>query len=258
MGFFKVTDVQKSFGGIMALIGVNFTAEKGLITAIIGPNGAGKTTLINVISGIYKPDKGSVIIKDKDITGLPSYKIVYNGIKRTFQNIQIFSNLTVLENIMLGFHHKTKYEFLNSILNLKYVKKQEKYIKEKSLDILENFNLSKYADQFAGNLPYGEQKKLEIARTVAGEPEMILLDEPVAGLNIAETEEISNIILHLKQQGKTILFIEHDMNIVMSISDKIVVLNFGEKIAEGTPDEIQNNEQVIRAYLGNINKEIFC
>ncbi len=257
MKILKVENIRKSFGGIMALIGVTFSAEKGLVTSIIGPNGAGKTTLINLISGIYVPDNGSIYINNANITGLPSHKIIYYNVKRTFQNIQIFSNLTVLENVMLGFHYNTKYEFLNSILNLGYVKKQEKEIKRKSYRILEQFGLTEFANDYASNLPYGKQKKLELARTVAGDPDLILLDEPVAGLNIGETQEIAEIILKLKNEGKTILLIEHDMNIVMNISDQIIVLNFGEKIAEGTPKEIQNNEHVIEAYLGKSSIDNF-
>ncbi len=250
MKILKVENIFKSFGGILALADVSFTATDGLITSIIGPNGAGKTTLINIISGFYKPDKGKIFLDDKDITGLKPHKIIKYGLKRTFQNIQTFSNLTVIENVMVGFHFVTKYEFFNCLLNLTYVKNQDKRIKEASFEILKDFGLDKYANKYAASLPYGEQKKLEIARTVAGEPDIILLDEPVAGLNISETGEIAEIILNLKKQGKTILLIEHDMNMVMDISDKIIVLNFGEKIAEGVPEEIQKNKRVIEAYLG--------
>jgi branched-chain amino acid transport system ATP-binding protein len=246
----KVEHIFKSFGGIMALTDVDFTVTSGVITSIIGPNGAGKTTLINIISGFYNPDKGKIYINDIDITGSKPHKIIKFGLKRTFQNIQIFSNLTVLENVMVGFHYITKYEFLNCILNLGYIKRQDKWIQEKSYEILEEFNLIKHAHKYATELPYGEQKKLEFARTIAGNPDIILLDEPVAGLNIKETEEISEIIRKIKSLGKTILLIEHDMNMVMDISDQIIVLNYGEKIAEGTPSEIQQNDAVIKAYLG--------
>ena len=246
----QVEHLQKSFGGIMALIDINFKVEKGSITSIIGPNGAGKTTLINIISGFYKPDKGNIYIDNKEITGLPPHKIIKFGLKRTFQNIQTFKNLTVLENVMLGFHYITKYEFLNCILNLNFVKKQEKWIVEKSYKILKDFGLMEFSEKYASELSYGQQKKLELARTLAGEPDIILLDEPVAGLNIKETEGISEIILNSKLKGKTVVLIEHDMNMVMDISDKIIVLHYGDKIAEGTPEEIQNNPQVIQAYLG--------
>ncbi len=252
MKILKVENIFKSFGGIMALTDISFEANPGIITSIIGPNGAGKTTLINIISGFYNPDKGKVFIDSTNITGKKPHIIIKYGLKRTFQNLQIFSNLTVIENVMLGFHYVTKYEFFNCILNLQYVKKQDKWIKEKSYEMLKEFNLDRYANKYASELPYGEQKKLEFARTIAGDPEIILLDEPVAGLNIKETEEISEIILKIKSKGKTVVLIEHDMNMVMDISDKIVVLNFGEKIAEGTPEEIQNNNKVIQAYLGSV------
>jgi len=234
----------------MALSNITFDIDDASITSIIGPNGAGKSTLINVISGIYKPDKGSVFVGGREITGVPLHRINRYGIKRTFQNIQIFSNLTVIENIMLGFHSVTKYEFINCILNLKYVKDQEEFIKIESRNILKQFKMEHFADKYASELPYGQQKKLEIARTIAANPDIIFLDEPAAGLNISETKEISEIIIRLKMNGKSIILIEHDMNMVMDISDKIVVLNFGEKIAEGSSYDIQNNIDVISAYLG--------
>ena len=246
----KVEKIQKSFGGIMALMNVSFSASPGVITAIIGPNGAGKTTLINVISGVYAPDKGSVKIDNINVTGMPPYNIIKYGIKRTFQNLQTFPNMTLLENIMVGFHYNTKYGFINCMLNLKHVKTQEKYIKEQSYNLIKEYNLQSYANYLPSELPYGIQKKLELVRTIAGDPEIILLDEPVAGLNIGESEEISEIIIHLKEKGKNIILIEHDMNVVMNISDRIICLHYGEKIAEGTPEEIQNNQQVINAYLG--------
>lgn len=246
----KVEKIQKSFGGIMALMNVSFSANPGMITAIIGPNGAGKTTLINVISGIYAPDRGLVKIDEIDITGMPPYRIIKFGIKRTFQNLQTFPNMTLLENIMVGFHYNTRYGFINCMLNFPYVKKQEKAIIEQSYNLIKEFNLESYANYLPSELPYGIQKKLELVRTIAGDPDIILLDEPVAGLNIAESEEISEIILNLKEKGKNIILIEHDMNVVMNISDKIICLHYGEKIAEGNPYEIQNNQQVINAYLG--------
>ncbi len=246
----EVKNIQKSFGGIMAVMDVTFNASPGEITSIIGPNGAGKTTLINIISGIYKPDKGKVFADKYDITGKPPYDIVNYGIKRTFQNIKTFSNMTLLENVMVGFHSASKYGFINSMLHFGYLKRQEKRIAEESYELLDKLDLSDYADYFPGELPYGIQKKLEIARTLSGNPDIILLDEPVAGLNIAESEEISKIIFQLKELGKTVILIEHDMNVVMEISNKIVCLQYGEKIAEGTPSEIQNNSRVINAYLG--------
>ncbi len=247
----EIKNLKKSFGGIMAIAGVNFNIKQNTISAIIGPNGAGKTTLINLISGIYKCDSGKVIYKKKDITNLAPHKIVEKKIVRTFQNLQVFANMTVLENVMVGMHSITKYEFINCILHFPMVKKQDKSIKEKSMEILKFFNLEKKANFRASALPYGEQKKLELARALAANPELMLLDEPVAGLNLTEAKMISEILLKLKEDFNiTILLIEHNMNIVMDLSEKIIVLHYGEKIAEGTPTEIQNNPLVIKAYLG--------
>ena len=251
MNILKVESLKKSFGGIMAVAGVSFNVEKGSITAIIGPNGAGKTTLINLITGIYKSDSGKVIYKDRDITNLSPHKIVKYKIVRTFQNLQVFANMTVLENVMVGMHSITKYEFVNCILNLPVVRKQDKKIREKSMEILKLVSLDNKAHLKASSLPYGEQKKLELARALTAEPELLLLDEPVAGLNLNEAQEISEFLLKLKTEfGITLVLIEHNMNVVMDLSEKIVVLHYGEKIAEGTPDEIQNNPLVIKAYLG--------
>jgi branched-chain amino acid transport system ATP-binding protein len=247
----KVNNIKKFFGGIMAITDVSFNIEKGTISAVIGPNGAGKTTLINLISGIYKCDSGNVTYKNNNITNLPPYKIVEKKIVRTFQNLQVFANMTVLENVMVGMHNITKYEFINCILHLSMVKKQDKMIKDKSFEILKFFNLENKANFRASALPYGEQKKLELARALAASPELLLLDEPVAGLNLTESQIIGDILIKLKEEFKiTILLIEHNMNIVMDLSEKIIVLHYGEKIAEGTPEEIQNNSIVVKAYLG--------
>ena len=247
----RVENLKKSFGGIMAIVGVNFNVEEGSITSIIGPNGAGKTTLINLITGIYKCDNGKVFFKNKNITNLPSHKIVKHKIIRTFQNLQVFANMTVLENVMVGMHSVTKYEFINCILKLPMVKAQDKIIKEKSFELLKFVGLEQKAEYKASSLPYGEQKKLELARALAANPQLLLLDEPVAGLNLSEAQEVAELLLKLKNEFNiTIVLIEHNMNIVMDLSQKIIVLHYGEKIAEGTPQEIQNNPMVIKAYLG--------
>ncbi len=246
-----VENLKKSFGGLMAIAGVSFNVEKGSITSIIGPNGAGKTTLINLITGIYKCDSGNVIFKNRNITNLSPHKIVKYRIIRTFQNLQVFANMTVLENVMVGMHSITKYEFVNCILNFPFVRKQDKMIKEKSFELLKFVGLEHKAKFKASSLPYGEQKRLELARALAANPELLLLDEPVAGLNLSETMEVADLLLKLKEQFKiTIILIEHNMNIVMDLSEKIIVLHYGEKIAEGTSQEIQNNPLVIKAYLG--------
>jgi len=249
----KVKDVEKSFGGLMAVAKVSFNVNEGDITAIIGPNGAGKTTLINIITGVYKCDKGKIFFKDKDITNLSPHKIVKHGIIRTFQNLQVFKNMTVLENVMVGMHSRTKYEFIACILNFPFVKKQDKEIYEKSYEILKYVGLENKAKFPASSLPYGEQKKLELARALSAEPKLLILDEPVAGLNLNEAEKICELLIDINKNRKiTIILIEHNMNVVMELSKKIIVLHYGEKIAEGTPFEIQNNPEVIRAYLGNV------
>ena len=247
----RIENIKKSFGGIMAIAGINFNIDAGSITSIIGPNGAGKTTLINLITGIYKCDNGKIFFKDIEITNLPPHKIVKYKIIRTFQNLQVFANMTVLENVMIGMHSITKYEFINCILHLPKVKKQDKMIKERSFELLKFFGLENKANFKASALPYGEQKKLELARALSAQPELLLLDEPVAGLNLTESQEVSKLLLRLKNEFNiTIVLIEHNMNIVMDLSDKIIVLHYGKKIAEGTPEEIQNNPTVIKAYLG--------
>ena len=251
MNILKVENIKKSFGGVMAITGVSFNVEEGSITAIIGPNGAGKTTLINLITGIYKCDSGKVFFKDTDITNISPHKIVRYKIIRTFQNLQVFANMTVLENVMVGMHSITKFGFINCILNLPSVRLQDKKIKEKSMEILKLVSLDKKANLKASALPYGEQKKLELARALAADPELLLLDEPVAGLNLTEAQEVCDFLIKLKEDfNKTIVLIEHNMNVVMDLSEKIIVLHYGEKIAEGIPEDIQNNPLVVKAYLG--------
>ena len=246
----RVDQLHKAFGGVVAVCDVSFRVTTHAITAIIGPNGAGKTTLLNLITGIYPPISGKILFEEKVISGLKPFQIAFQGITRTFQNLQVFQNMTVLENVAVGLHTQTKSEFLSCLLSLPTVKKEEKIAKEDSYSILRFLNLEKRAEWLSSRLPYGEQKRLEIARALAGKPKLMLLDEPVAGLNLKETEEMSELILKIKEQGTTILLVEHDMNLVMGISDKIVVLNYGEKISEGTPGEVQKDSRVIHAYLG--------
>lgn len=250
MKILEITELTKSFGGVTAVNDVSFSVNTGEIVAIIGPNGAGKTTLFNLITGIYPPTHGKIIFKDKEINCRTANQIAQLGISRTFQNLQIFNNMSVLENVMVGRHTKSKTGLLGAIFPISSVRQEEKSIVEKALDELAQVNLADKAMDSASNLPYGQQKMLEIARAVALEPELLLLDEPAAGLNPNETREVINIIYKLKSQGVTILLVEHDMETVMEIADQLVVLNFGNKLAEGTPFEIQNNHEVIAAYLG--------
>lgn len=244
----EIKNISKSFGGIRALKDINFSVKKGEIHALIGPNGAGKTTLMNIISGIEKIDSGDILFKGTSIKRMPPHKRAAMGLARTFQNLEIFGNLTILENIIAGMYLKNQKGFLVSGLMIKGINKD---IIEKSSSIIEYINLSHRKDEIAKNLPVGEQRLLEIGRALATEPELILLDEPAAGLNMRETKNLSNLIQKIRdEKGITILIVEHDMELVMGISDMITVLNFGEVIAEGEPLMIQKNPQVISAYLG--------
>jgi len=247
----NIKEIWMSFGGLMALRNVSFDVREGDIKALIGPNGAGKTTLLNIVSGIHQPDKGDVFFSGEKIVNVAPTKIARKGISRTFQHVELFGNMTVIENIMVGQYAKTKAGFLSSGFKLPFVMKEEREIQRKSEEILEYINLGQRKDEPASNLPIGEQRTLEIGRALATGPRLVLLDEPAAGLNIKETRNLGEIIKKIRDELKiTVVLVEHDMDLVMSISDSITVLNFGEVIAEGTPLEIQKNPEVIVAYLG--------
>jgi branched-chain amino acid transport system ATP-binding protein len=224
--------------------------QQGAIKSIIGPNGAGKTTLFNLISGMLPCDSGNVLQNGRVITRLQPHRIAELGISRTFQTTKLFSRMTVAENVMVGRHSRTKAGFFSGVLNLPWTWKEEREIRERALELLDALGLADAAEQLASNLPFGRQRLLEIARALATEPSLLLLDEPAAGLNIYETRKMADLVLKIRGWGITVLLVEHDMSLVMDISDQIVVLNYGRKVAEGEPAEIQRDPEVIRIYLG--------
>jgi branched-chain amino acid transport system ATP-binding protein len=246
----EVENIIMSFGGLMALSNLNFDVQKGQIKAIIGPNGAGKTTFFNIITGVFPPTEGSVRFKGVAIEKLKAHEIARRGISRTFQTVELFTNMTVLENVMVGLHTRMRSSFIASGLRLPQVLSKEKQMRERAMEILDFIGLVDKSEESAGSLPLGERKLLEIGRALATEPKLACLDEPAAGLNESETQAAADLIQRIKGRGITVLLVEHDMKVVMNISDEIMVLNYGEKIAEGSPDEIQNNHEVIEAYLG--------
>ena len=251
MSAIKINKLTKTFGGITAISNIDMDIDRGTIAGLIGPNGAGKTTLFNLLTGMYTPSSGNISYKDKNIKKLKPYKITDYGISRTFQNIRLFKNMTVLDNVSLAFNHNIDCNIFSAIFRLPSYYKEEERIHDSSLKLLEIFNLEDKKDELAKNLPYGEQRRLEIARALAADPDLLLLDEPAAGMNPNETKELTELIKWIRDKFKlTIILIEHDMSLVMGICDKIYVLDYGTLIAEGTPDEVQNNERVIEAYLG--------
>lgn len=257
MSLLEVRDICMYFGGLKALNNVSLTVEKGKVAALIGPNGAGKTTLFNVITGFYAPTSGKISFNGESIEGIPTYQLVSKGISRTFQNIRLLQEMTVLENVQLGHHYKLHQNLLDTLLISKRFKKEEEYSKLDAAEALKFVGLLDFKDEKAKNLPYGLQRKLEIARTLATGAEMLLFDEPCAGMNTAEKEQLSYLIIDInKKLNKTIMLIEHDMRFVMKLSESITVLNQGELLAAGTPSEIQNNPDVVKAYLGSARKKV--
>ena len=245
----KIKKLEKYFNGIKAVQDCNFVVDENKIVALIGPNGAGKTTVFNLISGLVKPDKGDIHFKGEPISGLQPYKIARLGISRTFQLIRLFPKLTAMENLLLAKHQEGE-NFLSTILKLRYIKHEEKTNRERCLEFLKLVGLEDKTNSHAENLSYGQQKLLEIARVLATESDLLLLDEPVAGVNSVMREKIKDILIKLKKEGKTILFIEHDIRFVMDIADKVVVMDHGEEIAIGTPKQIQKNPKILEAYFG--------
>ena len=248
----KLNNISKRFGGLPALSEVTFHVTKGRITALIGPNGAGKSTLINCISGIIPADHGSILFQDKEISGLQAHEIARLGVSRTFQNLRILPRLSVLENVLCGLTVKSDRSFLKSLLRLPALRHQERFLRLKAMEGLDLFGLTKKADWPMAALPYGDKKKVEMARAFVANPGIVLLDEPVAGLNSEETARIGVLVKQMRTAGHTMLLVEHDMELVMDISDHVVVLDSGRCIAQGTPEEIRHNPLVLEAYLGKI------
>ena len=250
MRLLEVIEITKNFGGVTAVQDLSFSIEKGEILGLIGPNGAGKTTVLNLTSGVLNPNHGQIMFKEKDITGLKPHRITGLGLARTFQSTILFSSKTALENVILGRHCKGEAGFWGTILNTNFAKQDDGRDQQKALQLLDFMKLAGAKDILAQNLPHGSQRRLGVAIALAPEPDLILLDEPMTGMNLGETAEMMDLILRIREKGPTILLVEHDMKAVMGLCDRIVVLNYGQKIAEGSPVEIQMNKEVIEAYLG--------
>ncbi|HEX7749489.1 MAG TPA: ABC transporter ATP-binding protein [Bordetella sp.] len=251
----ELDNVGISFGGLRAVDQLGFRIERGQIVALIGPNGAGKTTVFNLITGVYKPTDGHVRWRGRDVTGLAPHRIAELGIRRTFQTIRLFSDMTVLENVIAGQHLHIRQRWWQGLLNTPAQRREEQVLVDKAMAVLERLDLADVANEEATSLAYGVQRRVELARCLVADPELIILDEPAAGLNENESAELNATIRAIRDSGVTVILVEHDMSVVMNVADNIVVINFGKKIAEGNPDAIRSNPLVIEAYLGQDDEE---
>jgi branched-chain amino acid transport system ATP-binding protein len=250
MSLLEVKNISKRFGGLQAVKDVSFAVRQGMIKAVIGPNGAGKTTLFNLVSGFLSPDEGTVLFRDRPIHGWGTHEVAGLGLSRTFQHIKLFSHMTALENVMVGRHIRGRAGFVAGMLNLPWTQREDREMREHALEIMAFLGIAQFADTEATSLSYGQQRIVELARALAAEPALLLLDEPAAGLNMRETVDMAKLITKIRDRGVTVLIVEHDMQLVMNISDEIVVLSYGEKIADDLPLAVQKDPHVIRVYLG--------
>jgi branched-chain amino acid transport system ATP-binding protein len=246
----EVRGVSKRFGGVHAVKDVSFRVEKGMVKALIGPNGAGKTTLFNLVSGFVAPDAGTVRFRGAPIEGRPPHRVAGLGLSRTFQHIRLFAGMTALENVMVGRHPRSRAGFLAGMLHLPWTRREEREIEGRAREALDFLGIAALAGQDATSLSYGQQRAVELARALVSEPELLLLDEPAAGLNMRETVELAKLVGRIRERGVTVLVVEHDMGLVMNVSDEVVVLSYGEKIADADPRTVQKHPEVIRVYLG--------